>query len=162
MSVPAYDHIVVAIMENHDYSEIIGNREAPYINGLAAGGALLSNYTAITIQVSRTTSPCTLAARSASPTTMPTASRIRHLRRFCMGPGRPSRATSNQLARPSTTPGNHSRKASPSSGTSVPSRPATTLPASPACRSSSRTKMTICTTAPFNRVTPGCKPTSMG
>jgi VCBS repeat-containing protein len=48
MSVPAYDHIVVAMMENHDYSEIIGNSQAPYINGLAAGGALLSNYTAIT------------------------------------------------------------------------------------------------------------------
>jgi hypothetical protein len=48
MSVPAYDHIVVVMMENHDYSEIIGNTQAPYINGLAAGGALLSNYTAIT------------------------------------------------------------------------------------------------------------------
>jgi hypothetical protein len=48
MSVPAYDHIVVVIEENHDYSEIIGNTEAPYINDLAAGGALLSNYTAIT------------------------------------------------------------------------------------------------------------------
>src|ERR1700732_4327775 len=36
----------VVMMENHDYSEIIGNTQAPYINGLAAGGALLSNYTA--------------------------------------------------------------------------------------------------------------------
>jgi hypothetical protein len=29
MSVPAYDHIVVVMMENHDYSEIIGNTQAP-------------------------------------------------------------------------------------------------------------------------------------
>jgi acid phosphatase len=48
MSVPAYSHIVVVIMENHDYGEIIGNSSAPYINSLAAGGALLTNYTAIT------------------------------------------------------------------------------------------------------------------
>ena len=49
MSVPAYDHIVVAVMENHDYNEIIGDtQDAPYINNLAANGALLTNYTAIT------------------------------------------------------------------------------------------------------------------
>jgi hypothetical protein len=48
MAVPAYDHIVVVIMENHDENEIIGNVQAPYINSLAAGGALLTDYTAIT------------------------------------------------------------------------------------------------------------------
>ncbi len=48
MAVPTYDHIIVVMMENHDYSEIIGNPQAPYINSLAAGGALLSNYSAIT------------------------------------------------------------------------------------------------------------------
>src|ERR1700732_5315270 len=47
-SVPAYDHIVVVVEENHNFDEIIGSPAAPYINGLAAGGALLSNYTAIT------------------------------------------------------------------------------------------------------------------
>src|SRR6266403_236761 len=47
MSVPAYAHIVVVMMENHDYSEIIGNSSAPYINSLAPGGALLSNYMAV-------------------------------------------------------------------------------------------------------------------
>jgi hypothetical protein len=36
------------MMENHDFSEVIGNSQAPYINALAAGGALLTNYTAIT------------------------------------------------------------------------------------------------------------------
>ncbi|MCW3477889.1 alkaline phosphatase family protein [Limobrevibacterium gyesilva] len=47
MAVPNYDHIVVVVMENHDYSQIIGNSQAPYINSLAASGALLTNYDAI-------------------------------------------------------------------------------------------------------------------
>jgi len=47
--VPAYSHIVVVVMENHGYSQIIGDTtDAPYIHALASGGALLSNYTAIT------------------------------------------------------------------------------------------------------------------
>ena len=48
MAVPDYSHIVVVIEENKDYSEIIGNPQAPYINSLATGGALLDNFTAIT------------------------------------------------------------------------------------------------------------------
>ena len=48
MAVPAYSHIVVVMMENKDYSEVIGNPQAPYINSLAAGGALLDNFDAIT------------------------------------------------------------------------------------------------------------------
>ncbi|MCW3473268.1 alkaline phosphatase family protein [Limobrevibacterium gyesilva] len=48
MGVPPYDHIVVVMMENKDYSQIIGDMvDAPYINSLAADGALLTNYTAI-------------------------------------------------------------------------------------------------------------------
>jgi hypothetical protein len=47
MTVPNFDHIVVVMMENHDYSQIIGNAQAPYINSIAAGGALLTNYDAI-------------------------------------------------------------------------------------------------------------------
>lgn len=47
--VPAYDHIVVVIMENRDFKSIIGNAlEAPYLNTLADKGTLLTNYTAIT------------------------------------------------------------------------------------------------------------------
>src|SRR5690348_6036925 len=47
--VPAYSHVVVVMEENHSYNEIIGNSTAPYINGtLAAGGALLTNYFALT------------------------------------------------------------------------------------------------------------------
>ncbi|MGH9206208.1 MAG: Hint domain-containing protein, partial [Acidimicrobiales bacterium] len=46
--VPTYSHIVVVVEENHDYSQIIGDRvDAPYINALAAANALLTNYTAI-------------------------------------------------------------------------------------------------------------------
>jgi len=44
---PAYDHIVVVVEENHSFSEIIGNPQAPYINALASGGALLTNYHAV-------------------------------------------------------------------------------------------------------------------
>ena len=47
MSTPQFDHIVVVMMENHGFSEIIGRPEAPYINSLATGGALLNNYNAV-------------------------------------------------------------------------------------------------------------------
>ncbi|HEY7578964.1 MAG TPA: alkaline phosphatase family protein, partial [Acetobacteraceae bacterium] len=47
--VPSYSHVVVVMEENHSFNEIIGNSAAPYINGtLAAGGALLTNYSALT------------------------------------------------------------------------------------------------------------------
>ncbi len=47
--VPAYSHIVVVVEENKDNSEIIGDTaDAPYINSLAASGANLTNYYAIT------------------------------------------------------------------------------------------------------------------
>ena len=42
--VPTYDHVVVAIMENHDYSSVIG---APYISGLAGQGASMTDSHAI-------------------------------------------------------------------------------------------------------------------
>jgi len=46
-TVPAYSHIVVVVEENHNYDEIIGNTaEAPFINSLAGGGAVLSNFVA--------------------------------------------------------------------------------------------------------------------
>ena len=44
--VPTYDHIVTILMENTSYSSIIGNSAAPYINQLAATGAVASNYSA--------------------------------------------------------------------------------------------------------------------
>src|SRR5437762_2641528 len=42
------DHVVLVIEENHGYSEIIGSSQAPYINSLAAQGALMTNSFAIT------------------------------------------------------------------------------------------------------------------
>ena len=47
-SIPLYDHIVVVVEENHSFSEIIGNSQAPYINSLATSGASLTNFHAIT------------------------------------------------------------------------------------------------------------------
>ena len=43
-TVPALDHVFVVVMENHSYSEIIGSSAAPYVNSLAASGALATNY----------------------------------------------------------------------------------------------------------------------
>jgi hypothetical protein len=47
-TVPSYDHIVVVMEENKDYDQVIGNSLAPYLNGLAQSGALLTNYLPIT------------------------------------------------------------------------------------------------------------------
>jgi len=46
--VPHFDHVVIVIEENHAYSQIIGAATAPYINSLAAGGALMTQSFAIT------------------------------------------------------------------------------------------------------------------
>jgi hypothetical protein len=39
---PRYDHILIVVEENKDYEQIIGNPAAPYLNRLAAEGALLT------------------------------------------------------------------------------------------------------------------------
>src|SRR5262245_45099820 len=46
--VPRPDHVVIVIEENHSYAQIIGSPSAPYINSLAAGGALMTQSYAIT------------------------------------------------------------------------------------------------------------------
>jgi hypothetical protein len=46
--VPRPDHVVIVIEENHSYSEIIGSSAAPYINSLAAQGALFTQSYAVT------------------------------------------------------------------------------------------------------------------
>ena len=40
-------HVVVVIEENHSYDQIIGNADAPFINKLAAEGALFTDAHAI-------------------------------------------------------------------------------------------------------------------
>ncbi|GDY31157.1 alkaline phosphatase family protein [Gandjariella thermophila] len=46
--VPQPDHVVVVVMENHSYSEIIGSNSAPYINSLARSGANFTQSFAVT------------------------------------------------------------------------------------------------------------------
>ena len=46
--IPVPDHVVIVMEENHGYSEIIGNSQAPYINSLATSGALFTKSYAIT------------------------------------------------------------------------------------------------------------------
>jgi hypothetical protein len=47
-SVPRPDHVVVVVMENHSYSEIIGGSSAPYIKSLASRGANFTQSFAVT------------------------------------------------------------------------------------------------------------------
>ena len=47
VNLPRPDHIVIAVEENHAYSEIIGSPSAPYINSLAQTGALFTQSYAI-------------------------------------------------------------------------------------------------------------------
>ncbi len=47
-SVPMPAHTVVVVLENHAYSEVIGNSAAPFINTLAAHGAVFTDSHAIT------------------------------------------------------------------------------------------------------------------
>lgn len=47
-SVPAFDHVFIVMMENTDYSEVIGDTtDAPFINSLASQGTLLDNYSGV-------------------------------------------------------------------------------------------------------------------
>jgi hypothetical protein len=47
-AVPSPDHVVVVVLENHAYRQVIGSSSAPYINSLKAGGADLTRSHAIT------------------------------------------------------------------------------------------------------------------
>jgi acid phosphatase len=46
-ALPRPDHIVVVVMENRSYSDIISNPSAPYINALARSGALFTRSFAV-------------------------------------------------------------------------------------------------------------------
>ncbi|HEX5121325.1 MAG TPA: alkaline phosphatase family protein [Pseudonocardiaceae bacterium] len=45
---PRFDHVVIVMEENHSFNDIIGSSSAPYINGLAAQGALFADSFAVT------------------------------------------------------------------------------------------------------------------
>jgi hypothetical protein len=47
-AVPAPGHVVVVVLENHAYSQVMGSSSAPYINSLATGGASLTQFYAET------------------------------------------------------------------------------------------------------------------
>ncbi|MFJ6136740.1 alkaline phosphatase family protein [Kitasatospora sp. NPDC092286] len=48
-TLPAPDHVVVVVLENHAYSQVVGSSSAPYINGtLKAGGATLTQSYGLT------------------------------------------------------------------------------------------------------------------
>ncbi|MFE2410879.1 alkaline phosphatase family protein [Kitasatospora sp. NPDC059408] len=48
-ALPTPDHIVVVVMENHAYSQVVGSSSAPYVNNtLVAGGATLTQSYALT------------------------------------------------------------------------------------------------------------------
>ena len=44
---PRYDHVVIVVEENHTAASIIGDKAAPFINSLAAGGALMTRSYAV-------------------------------------------------------------------------------------------------------------------
>ena len=43
-AVPAFSHVFVIVMENHEYGSVIGTAAAPYINSLANSYGLATNY----------------------------------------------------------------------------------------------------------------------
>src|SRR5262245_33808456 len=46
-ALPRPDHIVIVIEENHDFAQIIGSADAPYINSLVQQGAVMTASTAV-------------------------------------------------------------------------------------------------------------------
>jgi hypothetical protein len=40
--IPSYSHVVIVVEENHTASAVLGNKDAPFINSLASGGALMT------------------------------------------------------------------------------------------------------------------------
>src|SRR5271157_1483176 len=44
---PRLDHIFVIMMENHGYSQVVGNPSLPYINELVGNANIATNYFAI-------------------------------------------------------------------------------------------------------------------
>jgi len=47
-TIPAADHVFVVLLENHGFSQVIGNAAMPYLNSLASSHSLATNYFANT------------------------------------------------------------------------------------------------------------------
>jgi phosphatidylinositol-3-phosphatase len=46
--VPAFEHVVVVVLENKDRADVLGNKDAPAFNAFARAGAVLSGYRGVT------------------------------------------------------------------------------------------------------------------
>jgi hypothetical protein len=46
-TIPRYSHVVVVVEENHTASSVLGNNDAPFVNSLASGGALMTRSYAV-------------------------------------------------------------------------------------------------------------------
>lgn len=46
LDVPQHSNVVVLVLENTNYADVVGNPAMPYMNGLIAQGGLATNYTA--------------------------------------------------------------------------------------------------------------------
>jgi phosphatidylinositol-3-phosphatase len=46
-TLPAFSHVFLIVMENHDVGQIVGSRDAPYLNELIARGGLATTYAPI-------------------------------------------------------------------------------------------------------------------
>ena len=44
---PRYDHVLLIIMENEGYNQVVGNQFAPILNALANDYGLATNYTGV-------------------------------------------------------------------------------------------------------------------
>src|SRR5450755_276640 len=47
-TIPTADHVLVVVLENHGFSQVIGSASMPYLNSLATQHALATNYFADT------------------------------------------------------------------------------------------------------------------
>ncbi len=47
VSIPAFKHVYLVVMENKSYSEVVGSNQAPYINSLIARYGLATNFFAV-------------------------------------------------------------------------------------------------------------------
>jgi phosphatidylinositol-3-phosphatase len=43
-SIPQYDHVVVVMLENHSYYQVVGSKSMPYVNALIKQGGVGANY----------------------------------------------------------------------------------------------------------------------
>ena len=172
--VPAFGHAIVIVLENKEYSDVLGSSEAPASATLSRRYAQLTRYYGVshpslpnylalvsgsTHAITSDCTDCTVTGRTSPTRSKRPGKPGRRMRKGCHGPGTP--APSLDATRRSTTRSSTSGmcpKATPGSSASSrsPASRATTAPARcPTSRSSCRTSATTCTTARLQRATAG-------